>query len=348
MSILRALNDAAESASRIRDFVAVARYVTASRGNAAAAAQMAERAGASATVASVLRAATAPGTLSDPTWASPISPYGQAISAFLGSLRSNGAFDHILPNTKQIPLRTRTGAVTIGIAAAIVGEGAPKSISSLALSSGTLEPAKATAIVAVTTELLLGAGEEGQALLERELRAGIATITDVQFIALVTAALTPIAASGTTVSAVWADLEAAMSAISVDAQSKLFWLMTSAIAKALCLKQSSAGELAFPGMSPQGGVIANVPALVTDGLASGTLVLLDANSIATNGGTITLDASREASLQMNSAPDAPPTAGTVARNLWQMGLVGLRAERFFGARGQMWCRQAHDRPFRGC
>ena len=33
---------------------------------------------------------------------------------------------------------------------------------------------------------------------------------------------------------------------------------------------------------------------------------------------------------MDSAPDSPPTAATQAVSLWQMNMVGLRAERFFG------------------
>ena len=41
-----------------------------------------------------------------------------------------------------------------------------------------------------------------------------------------------------------------------------------------------------------------------------------------------LDASNQASLQMDSAPTNPPVAATVMVSLWQMNLVGIRAERF--------------------
>ena len=43
---------------------------------------------------------------------------------------------------------------------------------------------------------------------------------------------------------------------------------------------------------------------------------------------MTIDVSREASLQMDSAPDSPVSATTVTVSLWQMNCVGLRAERF--------------------
>jgi hypothetical protein len=45
-------------------------------------------------------------------------------------------------------------------------------------------------------------------------------------------------------------------------------------------------------------------------------------------GGVTIDASREASVQMDSAPASPPDATTVMVSLWQNNLVGLRAERF--------------------
>ena len=43
---------------------------------------------------------------------------------------------------------------------------------------------------------------------------------------------------------------------------------------------------------------------------------------------MTIDASREASLQMDSAPASPADATTVMVSLWQHNMVGLRAERF--------------------
>ena len=45
-------------------------------------------------------------------------------------------------------------------------------------------------------------------------------------------------------------------------------------------------------------------------------------------GDVSIDVSREASLQMDSAPMSPADATTVLTSLWQNNLVGLRAERF--------------------
>ena len=61
----------------------------------------------------------------------------------------------------------------------------------------------------------------------------------------------------------------------------------------------------------------------------GRIILAKASEILlADDGEVLLDASREASLQMDSAPTNPPVAATVMVSLWQMNLVGIRAERF--------------------
>ena len=49
-------------------------------------------------------------------------------------------------------------------------------------------------------------------------------------------------------------------------------------------------------------------------------------------GQVTIDASREASLQMECAPDSPPTGSTVLISLWQQNAVAIKAERFINWR----------------
>ncbi len=44
-------------------------------------------------------------------------------------------------------------------------------------------------------------------------------------------------------------------------------------------------------------------------------------------GQVMIDVSREASVQMNDAPDDPASASTVLTSFWQHNLVGIRAER---------------------
>jgi len=45
-------------------------------------------------------------------------------------------------------------------------------------------------------------------------------------------------------------------------------------------------------------------------------------------GQVVVDASNQASVNMDSAPDSPPTASTNMVSLWQMNMTGIRAERW--------------------
>jgi hypothetical protein len=69
--------------------------------------------------------------------------------------------------------------------------------------------------------------------------------------------------------------------------------------------------------------------IVTSNTAGTNVVALQPGVIlyADDGG-VTIDASREASLQMDSAPMSPADATTVYVSLFQNNMVALRAERF--------------------
>jgi hypothetical protein len=81
-------------------------------------------------------------------------------------------------------------------------------------------------------------------------------------------------------------------------------------------------------MSQGGGMIMGYKAIASQS-AGNTVALVQPSAIlyADDGG-VTIDVSREASLQMDSTLDNPPVATTLLTSLWQMNLVGLRAERF--------------------
>jgi hypothetical protein len=61
----------------------------------------------------------------------------------------------------------------------------------------------------------------------------------------------------------------------------------------------------FPGMSPVGGTLDNVPALVSDAASPGSVTLFDASQVAVSAGLIELDRSDAATLNLDSVPDSP-------------------------------------------
>jgi hypothetical protein len=83
-------------------------------------------------------------------------------------------------------------------------------------------------------------------------------------------------------------------------------------------------------MTPTGGIIQGMDVLVSDGV-NAQIIGVDASQIAAASGSIELDGTGEATVQMDSAPDSPPTAATNVISFWQMNLAGLRATRYWGA-----------------
>ena len=155
-------------------------------------------------------------------------------------------------------------------------------------------------------------------------------VTDTEFIARITSGVTPITSAGASAANARTDAKLAYVAIDTGAQSKLFWIMSSSIAKSLATKEAS-GASAFPEMTVSGGTFLGTPVVVSDGLASNTMVLVDAGGIAAASGAIEIASSGQAALQMDSAPTNPPVAATIATSLWQHNLTAIKIARYFGA-----------------
>jgi hypothetical protein len=172
--------------------------------------------------------------------------------------------------------------------------------------------------------------------------AGIAQFLDQQFIdpaaaavagvspGSVTNGVTPITTAGSTPANARTDIQAmanAMTALNISTAGA-YLILSESNALALTNALNPLGQQLFPGMAQQGGTIMGYQAVASQ--AAGTTVALikpDQILYADDGG-VTIDVSREASLQMDSAPMAVPDATVVLTSLWQMNYVGLRAERF--------------------
>jgi hypothetical protein len=91
---------------------------------------------------------------------------------------------------------------------------------------------------------------------------------------------------------------------------------------------------AFPTINMNGGTFFGFPVITSANVPIATsnqtfMILMDAAEIFfSEDPGIRLDASDQASVQMDSAPDATTTASTVLVSLWQRNLVGLRAEQY--------------------
>ncbi len=284
----------------------------------------------------VLKAASEAGGLNDVDFGSHVAPYRQAVDAFIESLRDASIFDQILPNMRRLPLHTRIVSATYAITGSQVGEGLAKPISQMTIGGSELELMKAATIIVLSKEIFVNSTSGAQALLSTELRNGVVSATNAIFIEKILNGVTPINSAGSSVANILADVENLFDAVQFKSLSALYFVTNSATATKLASKPATNGDgFAFPTVSPMGGTLAGIPLLVTDALEPDSdgsrLLLLDAQGIAGNSDTITLDVSEETLLELDSAPDNPTNSGTVMTSLFQNGLRALKAERYLGA-----------------
>jgi HK97 family phage major capsid protein len=285
-------------------------------------------------VALFLKAAVAPGTTTAAGWAAElVQP--RVVDEFVALLRPKTAIGQI--GLKKVPFNTKIPAQTGGGTYGWVGEQKPKPVTKLTFSSLTVPYHKTAGIVVITEELARLSSPSAEDIVRADMIAGITAFVDAAFIdpakaavanvspASVTNGTTPITSTGPMGDLV--AIAAAMTAGNMPIQN-LTYIMSPNNAYVLGLLRNTAGNQMFPGMSASGGTV-NGMKVVTSG-AAGTNVIgvIPELVLYADDGGITIDVSREASLQMSDAPMDPADATTVFVSLWQNNCVGLRAEWF--------------------
>ena len=330
----------------------------AGKGNLMQSAEIAKRWDDTPQVETVLKAAVAAGTTTDTNWAKPLVEYSNMASEFAELLRPATILGRI-DGLRRVPFNIKVPRQTGGASASWVGEGAPKPVSSLAFDSITLGHTKVAGIVVMTEELVRFSNPAAEDIVRRDLVETIGGLIDKDFVdpgkaavegvspASITNGVTPVVASGTTADHLRADVQALMAKF-IAANMSLsgaVWIMTETQALAIAMLLNPLGQPEFPGLSINGGTAGTffgIPVILSENIsaqdevtgppaipAGSRIILAKASEIMlADDGQVMLDASNQASLQMDSAPTNPPTATTVMVSLWQMNMVGIRAERF--------------------
>jgi hypothetical protein len=272
--------------------------------------------------AEVMKAAIDAGNIAPPgNWAAPLSPIKPLADAFVSLAREASVLGRI-PALRRVPFQTSVPVEMSGATYAWVGAGLSKPVSKFTFASATLAIAKASGIIVVTDELLKATSAGSALALRDALVAGLAQFLDQQFLdpaiapvadvspGSITNGITPIAGTGD----VAADLATLIDAFLAANPSLESAVLIVSPATALRLAQAI-------------GNLADWPLTIVPSVQAGTsLILIDAAQVlVADEGGIALDVSREATLQLDSAPATPPTNVV---SLWQQNLVGLRAERF--------------------
>jgi HK97 family phage major capsid protein/HK97 family phage prohead protease len=298
----------------------------------------------------LMKAAVPAGTTYDSTWAQPLVVAQNATSEFAEYLRPLTIIGRI-PGLRRVPFNITIPRATAGTTGNWVGEAAPKPITSMAFDSITMRWAKAAGIVVLTEELVRFSNPAAEDVVRTDLARGITQFLDRQFIdpsvaavtnvspASIINGITPQTPSGVNMAALRADLKTMFQGLLVTNQpiGSGVWIMTQQQAVALSLAQNSLGQIIYQGINAQGGTFMGYPVITSENIpATGgspadgyPLIFLVADEVLlADDGQVTIDVSREASLNMDSAPDSPPSASTNMISLWQLNQIAIKAERF--------------------
>jgi HK97 family phage major capsid protein len=297
----------------------------------------------------VIRTAVEAGNTTDSAWAAPLVQYQNLSSEFIEYLRPLTIIGQI-QGFRRVPFKIKVPKQTGGATVNWVGEGKVKPVSSMAFDSVSLDFSKIAGIIPLTEELVRLSSPSAELLVRDDLAAAIVQFMDAEFVdptnaatdvspASITYAATGTAATGTTAAAFRADAKTMFAGLLASNQqvSGGTWIMTQQQAIAFSLMTTSIGQPYFPGITPTGGTLLGFPVVVSENIPTNSgspadgspiIFVLPKEVMLADDGGVSIDVSREATLQMNTAPDSPETASTVMINLWQHNMIAIKAERF--------------------
>ncbi len=301
----------------------------------------------------LMKATVEAGTTLDSTWAAPLVDYQNFAGDFVEYLRPRtilGQFGQgSVPSLNRIPFNVRINGQSSGGQAYWVGEGAPKPLTQFDFTATELRWNKIATIAVITNELIRFSNPSAERLVRDGLAGAVIERADIDFIdpnktavanvspASITNGATAIASSGSTADDVRADIQALWAPFIAarNAPRNAVYIMDSTTALALSLMQNPLGQSEFPGLTMNGGTFMGVPVVVSDYLpvtsAGGMVVLVNASDIwLADDGQVTIDSSREASLQMLDNPTNNSATGTPTTmvSMFQTNSTAFLAERF--------------------
>ena len=301
----------------------------------------------------LMKATVEAGTTLDTTWAAPLVQYQNFAGDFVDYLRPRTILGQFgtngIPSLNRIPFNVRIAGQTTGGNAYWVGEGAPKPLTAFDFNDTELRWNKIATIAVLTNELIRFSDPSAERLVRDGLAAAVIERADIDFVdpakaavanvspASITNGIAGIASSGNTaediradIAALWAPFIAAR-----NAPRNAVYLMDSTTALALSMMQNPLGQSEYPGITMNGGTFMGVPVIVSDYLpvdsGGGMVILLNASDIwLADDGQVTIDASREASLQMLDNPTNNSSTGTPTTmvSMFQTNSTAFLAERF--------------------
>jgi HK97 family phage major capsid protein/HK97 family phage prohead protease len=301
------------------------------------------------------KAAVGAGTTTDATWASPLIAYTVMASEYIELLRPATIIGKFgtdgIPSLRRVPFNIQMPRSTAGTSMNWVGENAPKPVTNMAFDTVQLRWAKAAGIVILTDELVRFSNPAAEAIVRGDMVKAMAQFLDRQFVdpavaavtnvspASITNGVTATTRTGTNQAAWVTDATTLLNSFLTANISTVggVWIMSQRQALGFSLMLNALGQPFYPNISANGGSLMGYPVIASENVpsvggspADGTpIIFVISNEIMlADDGQVVIDASNQASVNMDTAPDSPPTASTILVSLWQMNMTGLRAERW--------------------
>lgn len=298
-----------------------------------------------------LKASVSAGNTTDTTWAAPLvyaNTFGGDFVAFLRPRTLIGQAQF-----RPVPFNVRIGGQTSGGTGYWVGQGKGKPVTKFDFNAQTTQFTKAAAIAVITEELARFSDPNAETLVRDSLAdAVIARLDqdlfdpDVAAVANVNPAgllngVAPVAGPSGTVDEdsircallrLWAPWD------STNLGARPAYYTTPAAARNLAFMRNALGQPAFPGVTADGrGNLDGIPIRTSQYLANNggsqgnPFILVDEAEVwLADDGSVTVDTSTEASIEMVDAPTQnanTPTASTMV-SMFTTNSIALRAERF--------------------
>lgn len=256
-----------------------------------------------------------------------------------------------LPGLTRVPFNVKIGRQTGGSTVNWVGQGGPKPVTNITGDSVTLDLAKIAGIIVLNEELLKISAPSADLLVRNDLTKQIVQFMDAQFVDPTKAAVTGVSPAsitnglsaqiptGTTGTALRADMKTLLSTFLTNnlQPTGAVIIMSQRLALQISMMQNALGQNEYPNLTMNGGTAFGLPVITSEGVPSTggsptdgdpIIVASTPDILLADDGQVTIDVSREATLQMDSAPDSPATASTVMYSLFQNNGVAIRAERY--------------------
>lgn len=298
----------------------------------------------------LLKAAVASGTTLDSTNAGPLAYAQDLPGEFIDYLRPMTIIGRI-PSLRRVPFNVRMVGQTSGGTANWVGQGKPKPLTAFAFEQVTLGIAKIAAISVIADELARYSSPSAEAIVRDSLASAVVAKQDSDFIdpaiaavsnvspASITNGLTALSSAGTSADNARTDLGKLLKTFLDDNlnPTTAVIIMPNSLCLALSLMVNALGQPEFPGLTMAGGTLMGIPVIGSQyaaitSQAGNIVVMLNASDVLlADDGQVTIDVSREASLEMlDGSLVQNGAAGTGADlvSLWQNNLLGIRAERY--------------------